>query len=120
MIPRILIVLAVAHLAGCAVPVGDHPYDESRLLAAAIEDGSVFVIDVRTALEYEHGHVPGAVNIPHYEIEDHLSEIPRDRDIVVYCRSSHRVRRAIEILEENGYAVFNFGALGRWEGDLAE
>jgi rhodanese-related sulfurtransferase len=105
-------------VAGCAVPVGNHPYSESDMLAAALAKGGVFLIDVRTAAEYGHGHIPGAVLIPHDEIEDHLDEIPRDMPIVVYCRSSHRVRRAIGILEKNGYEVYNFGRLGRWEGEI--
>jgi rhodanese-related sulfurtransferase len=117
---RLLLLVTIACFTGCTVPLGDHPYNESRLLAAAMEKETVFVIDVRTAVEYRHGHIPGAVNIPHYEIEDRLNEIPKDRDIIVYCRSSHRVRRAIKILKENGFAVYNFGSLGRWEGEIVK
>ncbi len=104
--------------AGCAVPIGQHPYCESYLLEAALDQGTIFLIDVRTGWEYEKGHIPGAVNIPHDEIEDRLDEIPEGRDIVVYCRTSHRVKRAIEVLVEHGYEVYNFGSLGRWEGEL--
>jgi rhodanese-related sulfurtransferase len=105
-------------LAGCAVPVGQHPYSESHMLARGLDVGEVFLIDVRTDWEYRRGHIPGAVNIPYDEIEERLDEIPVERDIVVYCRSSHRVKRAIEVLGEHGYTVYNFGRLGRWEGEI--
>lgn len=119
-IARMLPLFAIAIFTGCAVPVGNHPYNESSLLAAAIENEDVFVIDVRTPLEYEQGHIPGAVNIPHDDIENHIDEIPKDRNIVVYCRSGHRAQLAMKILEEKGYSVYNFGGLERWDGEIVK
>lgn len=114
-----LAALALCRVAGCAAPIGQHPYSTSELLAAALAGGSILLIDVRTGKEFAKGHIPGAVNIPHDEIEDHLDEIPADRDIVVYCRSGHRVKRAMRILGESGYPhVYNFGWLRRWEGEV--
>jgi rhodanese-related sulfurtransferase len=105
-------------LGGCAAAVGQHSYSTSDLLAAALEEDAILLVDVRTHKEYASGHIPGAVNIPHKEIGKNLDKLPKDRDIVVYCRSGHRVKKAMRVLEANGYAVFNFGWLGRWTGAI--
>ncbi len=49
-------------------------------------DGLVTVIDVRPPEEYIQGHIPGAMNIPLDKLKAHLNELPRDREIVAYCR----------------------------------
>ena len=48
--------------------------------------GDAVVLDVRPADEYDGGHLPGAVHIPLDELGQRLSELPRDREIVAYCR----------------------------------
>jgi rhodanese-related sulfurtransferase len=66
-------------------------------------DSSLFVLDVRTPQEFSAGHVPGAVNIPYDEVASHLAEIPKDKDVVLYCKSGRRAGLAAEVLEANGY-----------------
>ena len=66
-------------------------------------DEQLFVLDVRTPDEFASGHVPGAVNVPHDQVAAHLGMIPRDKDVVMYCRSGRRVMRAAEALAANGY-----------------
>ena len=61
-------------------------------------------IDVRTPEEYAAGHVPGARLIPLDEIEKRLQEIPRDRQVYLYCRSGRRSAKAAEILARHGFA----------------
>jgi len=56
-------------------------------LARRLEDGDeLVVLDVRPAEEHAAGHVPGAVSIPLSELRRRLRELPRDREIVAYCR----------------------------------
>jgi rhodanese-related sulfurtransferase len=56
-------------------------------LTRRLEDGdSLVVLDVRPAIEHAAGHVPGAVSIPVDELRRRLAELPRDREIVAYCR----------------------------------
>jgi rhodanese-related sulfurtransferase len=55
-------------------------------LRARLERGDVVVIDVRPTEEYESGHIAGAKSIPIHELEQRLNEVPRDRDVVAYCR----------------------------------
>ena len=76
---------------------------QALLERQAKKDQSVFVLDVRTPEEYAAGHVPGAVNVPYDQVASHLAEIPKDKDVVIYCRSGRRTGLAAEVLEANGY-----------------
>jgi rhodanese-related sulfurtransferase len=62
-----------------------------------------FVLDVRTPEEYASGYVPGAVNIPHDQLASRLAEVPKDKEIVLYCRSGRRTALAADVLAANGY-----------------
>lgn len=66
------------------------PLPRSELLERA-RAGLVTVIDVRPPEEYASGHVPGAVNLPLKDLEQRLKELPRDQEIVAYCRGPHCV-----------------------------
>jgi rhodanese-related sulfurtransferase len=61
------------------------PVAAGELLERA-RKGLVTVLDVRPAAEFAAGHVPGAVNIPIDELERRLSELPRRKEVVAYCR----------------------------------
>jgi phage shock protein E len=67
------------------------------------KDASLYVLDVRAPEEYAAGHVPGAVNIPHDQVANRLAEIPKDKDVVLYCRSGRRSALAGEELAAKGY-----------------
>jgi rhodanese-related sulfurtransferase len=81
-----------------------------------IDDGA-FVLDVRTIDEYNSGHIEGAVLIPYTELEERISEVPRDRVIVVYCRSGRRSEIASKILQEKGFTQVNnmLGGINAWK-----
>jgi len=81
------------------------------------KDPSLLVIDVRSAEEYAAGHVPGAVNIPYDQVASRLSEIPKDKEVVLYCRSGRRSGLAAETLEANGYKDLQLlqGDMPGWE-----
>jgi phage shock protein E len=105
MIKALLTALAV-FLASAAF-AGDVPglTDEALLARMASGDKATVVLDVRTPKEFAEGHVPGAVNISHDQLEGRLSELDddRDRDVVVYCRSGHRAGIALDMLEKAGF-----------------
>jgi rhodanese-related sulfurtransferase/DNA-binding transcriptional ArsR family regulator len=63
-------------------------FDELR---ARLKAGSAILVDVRPAEEYAAGHIAGAVSIPHDEIDERLRELPRDKEIVAYCRGPYCV-----------------------------
>jgi rhodanese-related sulfurtransferase len=74
-----------------------------------------FLLDVRFPQELEVETVPGAVNIPLPQLRVRLGELPRDREILVFCRSGQRAYYALRILVENGFKVRNLsgGLLSR-------
>jgi rhodanese-related sulfurtransferase len=73
----------------------------------------LFVLDVRTPQEYAEGHVPGAVNVPQDQLASRLAEVPKDKDVVIYCRSGRRSALAADVLAANGYS-----RLSHLEGDM--
>ena len=62
-----------------------------------------FLLDVRQPIELTVESVPGAVNIPLGQLRARLSELPRDREILVICRSAQRAYYATRILVQNGF-----------------
>jgi len=64
-------------------------------------------VDVRTPEEFKAGHVPGAVNIPVSEIGDRLNEVPKDKQVYVYCHSGKRAAKASTVLAKAGFNVEN-------------
>jgi rhodanese-related sulfurtransferase len=76
--------------------------------ALEMSKAGAVLIDVRTPAEVAEGMAPGAINIPLQEIEQRLSEFPKDKDLLIYCRSGKRSMAASNFLIENGYdKVFN-------------
>ena len=63
----------------------------------------VLLVDVRTPAEAAQGMARGAVVIPHDQIAARLKELPRDKDIVLYCRSGRRSKIAYDVLHDAGY-----------------
>jgi rhodanese-related sulfurtransferase len=76
-------------------------------------DASLFLLDVRTPEEFAAGHVPGAVNIPHDQVAARLAEVPKDKDVVLYCHSGRRAGLAADTLAAHGYK-----RLSHLEGDM--
>ncbi len=66
---------------------------------------SVTVIDVRPPEEYEAGHIPGALSIPLKKLQSKLAEIPKEKQVVAYCRGPYCVLaiKAVDILRKKGY-----------------
>lgn len=62
------------------------------------------IVDVREPFEYADSHVEGAVNIPLGEVQDRMAEIPKDEEVIVYCRSGVRAGNAVQILQSAGYS----------------
>ena len=80
------------------------------------EEGYI-ILDVRAQEEYDAGHIPGAIVIPHTEIETRAEEELTDKDqqILVYCRSGRRSKLAADALLELGYTnIKEFGGILDW------
>ena len=71
-------------------------------------DGSVTLLDTRTAQEYSRGHIDGFQNIPVDELRDRLDEIEQGKPVYIICQSGLRSYIASRILAGNGYETYNF------------
>lgn len=71
-------------------------------------DGSVTLLDTRTADEYHMGHIEGFRNIPVDELRERLEEMEKEKPVYVICQSGLRSYIATRILEGNGYKAYNF------------
>ncbi len=69
--------------------------------------GDAFLLDVRQPVELVVESVPGAVNIPLPELRARLGELPKDREILIICRSAQRAYYATRILLQNGFKARN-------------
>jgi rhodanese-related sulfurtransferase len=86
-----------------------------------IEEGDVFILDVRAPDEYASGHIKNSTllavqDIPLNELDIKLKELPKDRSILVYCRSGSRSVAASTILVGKGFShVYNMqGGITEW------
>jgi hydroxyacylglutathione hydrolase len=98
---------------GTLVPTAEVTVGEARVL---LDTTKPFVLDVRRKTEFAEGHVAGAANIAHTRLLSRLDEVPKDRHILVNCRSGARSARACSLLQRHGYQVTNLaGGMLAWE-----
>jgi rhodanese-related sulfurtransferase len=99
---------------------GMEPVNREALLEL-VRKGTVTVLDVRPTEEYNAGHIAGAISLPLKELEQRLSDLPRNQEIVAYCRGPYCVLsiQAVEMLRAKGFkavrieeGIQDFRALG--------
>ena len=80
------------------------------------EKAGLVILDVRTVSEFDSGHLEGAINIPIDELSGRLSELNKDDELLVYCRTGNRSTTAVGILRENGYdQIYHmYGGIVAW------
>ena len=124
---KLLILALSLFLAGCMVTKtsetsGSYKTISSTEAQQMIEDNKdALILDVRTAAEYESGHIPNAVNLTNEDIQAGKVDSLKDKSqlIMVYCRSGNRSRQAAQKLAELGYTnVVDFGGIQSWQGDI--
>lgn len=71
---------------------------EARQLMA--DNPDLFLLDVRTPQEYAEKHYRGAVLIPVSELAARAGEVPKDKDVLIYCRSGNRAKAALRYFED--------------------
>jgi rhodanese-related sulfurtransferase len=104
-----------------------HDFQRSSIgdLRERISKDEVLLLDVRPAIEFQAGHLPGAVSIPLDELEQRLEELPTGKLIVAYCRGPYCVfaDQALELLAGRGWNVARLEeGVAEWQfaGNLLE
>ena len=97
-----------------------HHLSPDRVEAMA-RSGHALIIDVREGAEYRSGHIPRAKHISLSQLVHRLKEVPKDKSVVVVCRSGSRSSKAAELLSQAGYRnVYNMsGGMQKWTGPVA-
>ena len=116
---RVVFIAAFALLLGLgAWAESEAPSIEPQALHDRLEAGDeTVVLDVRTPAEFAMGHIPGAINIPHTELGERLSEVDPDAEVAVYCMRGPRARRGEQTLAKAGRAriLHIEGGLSAWQ-----
>jgi len=84
--------------------IGFDPVDRGELLRR-VRRGEVTVLDVRPVEEFRAGHLPRALSVPLEELEARMKDLPKDREIVAYCRGPYCVMavEAVARLRQQGF-----------------
>ncbi|MGF2189944.1 FAD-dependent oxidoreductase [Vagococcus fluvialis] len=72
-----------------------------------VKNSGAVLVDVRTAAEFERGNIPGFVNFPLNNLRDSMSELPKNKEIILSCHSGQRSYIASRMLEQHGFKVKN-------------
>lgn len=80
------------------------------------------LIDVREPNEYQAGHIRQSLNIPLSQLKNRLSEIPKDQEVLLYCRSGMRSKQAGRMLRKQGFKQLSQlqGGISSWKGNIAK
>ncbi|OAB45537.1 rhodanese-like domain-containing protein [Paenibacillus glacialis] len=83
---------------------------------------TLMLIDVREPHEFQGGYIPDAKNIPLSQLSQRFSEIPKDRKLLLYCRSGMRSGKAGGILMKQGYTQLAHlqGGIDAWKGKVSK
>jgi hydroxyacylglutathione hydrolase len=116
---RALIRVGLDRVAGYITPatLGDYGHQGGQLRHTATIDmgdleeqrtvGHAHVLDVRGAAEFDAGHVPHALHVPHTRIGVSVDALPRDKPLLVYCNSGARAAAAVAMLERLGLTAID-------------
>lgn len=92
-----------AWLAGLSAHAADVPCVQPAVAPKWLGEHGALVLDVREPSEYTEGHIPLAVSIPQADLALHLGDVPKERDVLVACRSGSRSLASARFLKAAGY-----------------
>ena len=117
------LVLSALALTACGASGSEASFEQLTMYKALSQmekEDDFILLDVRTAEEYQDGHIPGAVNIANELIRtDEISELPdKNQRIYVYCRSGNRSKQAAKKLVKLGYTnIVEIGGIIDYHGE---
>ena len=107
----VLILLLTAGLFSACSKVSDEDLKKAR---EAVANGAL-IVDVRTPKEFSEKHIVGAVNLPIEEIMKGRINLPKNKEIVLYCRTGSRSSASAKVLKEQGWSVYDVATQSDWE-----
>lgn len=117
----VLLLIAVV-VAGCVGGTRNEPGVDLPMaeVLKLWQNKEIVMIDVRTPGEYADGHIPGIANIPVDELERRIAEIPRDKKVVLICRTGNRSATGTKLLRDKGLTnVYNSkDGMTSWKGPV--
>jgi len=108
-----MFLLIVGIFSGCS-KVSDEVLTKAR---KAVENGAL-IVDVRTPKEFKQRHVLGAINLPMQEIIRGNIKLPKNKEIVVYCKSGSRSSTSAKVLKKLGWSVYDVATQTDWEREI--
>jgi rhodanese-related sulfurtransferase len=105
----IAVVVGIIAIVGAAILLSSQPSvaalppEITVAQAAQKRDQGAFILDVREPSEWVQFHIPGATLIPLGDLPNRLNEVPKDREVVVVCRTGHRSAQGRDILTQAGF-----------------
>lgn len=112
-------IVAVLGLTGCSggLPAAGNVQNKA---ARTLQDKGVRIIDVRTATEFEAGHIPDAENVPLDQLSAAMGSWDKTEPILVYCATGSRSAEAMQVLVSAGFTtVYNLqNGIVAWDGDV--
>jgi len=107
--------ITIGFITGCT-KVSDEDLMKAR---EAVKNGAL-IVDVRTPKEFKQKHISDAINLPIEKIMKGYINLPKDKVLVVYCRTGSRSSVATKILREKGWSVIDVATQDEWERELSE
>ena len=96
---------------------GQYPSEINVSQASDLRTQGAFILDVRQPEEWTQFHIPGATLIPLGDLPNRLNEVPKDKEVVVVCRTGHRSAQGRDILKNAGFTKVTSmaGGVTQWQ-----
>jgi len=121
-LPALLFLIVIISLVGCSSKseIGHINTQELEQRMSQSNPDETLYIDVREPDEFQSSHIEGMRNMPLSSLNDSFSQLQKDKEIVIICRSGNRSMQAAKLLQDNGYGkVINVdGGMNDWKGKI--
>ncbi|WP_457743921.1 rhodanese-like domain-containing protein [Sulfurimonas sp.] len=112
---KVFCVLTMILTAGLFSACSNVSDEELTKAHEAVKNGAL-IVDVRTPAEFRGKHIEGAINLPVEEImQGHIKKLPKNKVLVVYCRTGNRSSTSAKILTQEGWKVYDVATQSDWE-----